>query len=288
MVGQYCFINIPEISQLAWHPFTISSVPGDYVTTHHIKATSPDEWTGRLLGIAQEMAGSTNVAQINDLVVNIDGPYGVPIDTSRYRNLLLIGGGIGITPVHAMYKYILQCTLGIDRWSYAQMKKVRLLWVCRSRSDVAAFEKSFREIQRYIDAKTADENISSGPLFSFTIFVTGSQSRRGYGARAADLSHEHAYGRRNSGSKSREKSNIATFTAAATALISGAFTGTSSKPGELPIKPGRPDLQSEILALSPWRMEALVFVCGPRALAEDAGKYAAMSEVDFKHETFAL
>ena len=38
LVGQFVFINIPEISQIAWHPFTISSAPDfEPLTTHHIK-----------------------------------------------------------------------------------------------------------------------------------------------------------------------------------------------------------------------------------------------------------
>lgn len=36
-MGQYVFINVPLVSQLAWHPFTISSAPNDPQTTHHIK-----------------------------------------------------------------------------------------------------------------------------------------------------------------------------------------------------------------------------------------------------------
>ena len=36
-MGQYCYLNIPRISRLEWHPFTISSAPVDMVTTHHIK-----------------------------------------------------------------------------------------------------------------------------------------------------------------------------------------------------------------------------------------------------------
>ena len=36
-MGQYVFLNIPAISKLEWHPFTISSSPYDSVTSHHIK-----------------------------------------------------------------------------------------------------------------------------------------------------------------------------------------------------------------------------------------------------------
>jgi len=32
-MGQYMFVNVPEISLLAWHPFTISSAPSDGITT---------------------------------------------------------------------------------------------------------------------------------------------------------------------------------------------------------------------------------------------------------------
>jgi len=36
-VAQYVFLNVPAISLLEWHPFTISSAPGDATTTHHIR-----------------------------------------------------------------------------------------------------------------------------------------------------------------------------------------------------------------------------------------------------------
>lgn len=39
--GQYVFLNFPDISLLEWHPFTISSAPGDSVTTHHIRKMIP-------------------------------------------------------------------------------------------------------------------------------------------------------------------------------------------------------------------------------------------------------
>jgi ferredoxin-NADP reductase len=220
------------------------------------------------------MSDSTKEEQINNLVVNIDGPYGLPIQTSRYRNLLLIAGGIGITPIHAIYKYILQCTMGADRWSYAHIKKIRLLWVCRTVGDVAVMDESFREIQRYLASKSANNDMSGGPIFSFTIYVTGTESRR---ARGINI---HA-------GITREK-NPQSFTAAATAYISSAFQSTGSKNAELKLKHGRPDLQSEILSVSPWRMEGLVYVCGPQSLVQDTGKYAAESRVDFGYETFAL
>lgn len=46
--GQYAFVNIPALSELEWHPFTISSPPDASEVTFHIKAMGPGTWTERL------------------------------------------------------------------------------------------------------------------------------------------------------------------------------------------------------------------------------------------------
>ena len=84
-MGQYVFINIPAISTLEWHPFTISSSPLDKTTTHHIKSMSgssssgssissvSQQWTGKLLNISKSWTGGDEHA--SRLVVNIDGNH---------------------------------------------------------------------------------------------------------------------------------------------------------------------------------------------------------------------
>ncbi len=42
--GQYVRIMCPEISTFEWHPFTISSAPGDQFMTLHIKVGGWGEW----------------------------------------------------------------------------------------------------------------------------------------------------------------------------------------------------------------------------------------------------
>jgi hypothetical protein len=64
-MGQYCYLNVPRISRLEWHPFSISSAPVDTLTTHHIKvmgdydpALAPadqQQWTAKLYGLALEL-----------------------------------------------------------------------------------------------------------------------------------------------------------------------------------------------------------------------------------------
>ena len=58
LMGQYVYINIPSISSLEWHPFTISSAPTDSVTTHHIKVMgglNNGQWTAKLHKLAMKL-----------------------------------------------------------------------------------------------------------------------------------------------------------------------------------------------------------------------------------------
>lgn len=96
--GQYAFINIAELSLLEWHPFTISSPVHPKArdeVTFHIKDMGPSTWTGRLY---------QHVKENNSITVSLDGPYGHPIDFRKYSTVLLVGGGIGLTPVKSIFE----------------------------------------------------------------------------------------------------------------------------------------------------------------------------------------
>ena len=72
-IGQYCFVNIPAISTMEWHPFTISSAPGyDKYTSHHIKSLKTNEWTGKLNTLAKKYdANDANtIAQVDIRISN--------------------------------------------------------------------------------------------------------------------------------------------------------------------------------------------------------------------------
>jgi hypothetical protein len=183
-MGQYCFVNIPEISQLAWHPFTISSCPRDVMITHHIKQQCAEDgkgpnnqWTNRLVQFAKQLQQHQEQRQrspevlssiLRNLVVNIDGPYGFPLNISKYRCILFLGGGIGITPLHACYRHIFQCCYGVTSgyssydnnvngrrnddtktWMYYHLQKVRLVWAVKERKDMLVFEESVSARQRF-------------------------------------------------------------------------------------------------------------------------------------------
>lgn len=127
--GQFCFLQLPSLSVWQWHPFSIThsttAENGDVTLTFAIKAMGHGSWTARLnervkaltqnaddttprrgemLGLVLqdldlEEAGSSN-AVTSALSVRVDGPFGVlATDVSTYKRVVLVGGGIGVTPL---------------------------------------------------------------------------------------------------------------------------------------------------------------------------------------------
>ncbi|KAJ2723572.1 hypothetical protein GGI07_002527 [Coemansia sp. Benny D115] len=68
-VGQFVYINIPSISLLEWHPFTLTSAPEEDVLSLHIWIAG--DWTRRLVQTFQA-CGMRNLQGSS----NLDGPAG--------------------------------------------------------------------------------------------------------------------------------------------------------------------------------------------------------------------
>lgn len=52
-VGQYVFLNCPAISQLEWHPFTMTSAPEEDFFSVHIRSVG--DWTEKLISMVQNL-----------------------------------------------------------------------------------------------------------------------------------------------------------------------------------------------------------------------------------------
>jgi len=88
-VGQYVFVNFPQLGLLEWHPFSVSSGPDETSIEIHIKGLG--DHTSKLVTMA-------STAQ--SLWVRVDGPYGhLKLNYRRFPVLVLVAGGIGMTPV---------------------------------------------------------------------------------------------------------------------------------------------------------------------------------------------
>eukprot|EP00210_Caulerpa_lentillifera_P004672 g4457.t1 len=133
--GQYVFLNCPQLSRFEWHPFTLTSSPGDSYLSVHIRAAG--DWTQALYSTVEEhcksgedlesigkdsptsLGGSVFSRRRTESItiksvsgalaevipgnfpfnIKVDGPFGAPAQNYKdYKILVLIGAGIGVTP----------------------------------------------------------------------------------------------------------------------------------------------------------------------------------------------
>lgn len=137
--GQYFFINIPAISLNEWHPFTASAVLDEGIVFYIKKMSNPNSlrgsWTQRLA----ELADRQDSAPVMPLV-RLSGPFG-HTQFTEYKHLLLVAGGIGITPMIAIFAHLRkQQLLGLP---LGALKSVQLVWMSRHVSEFRLFEHIF-------------------------------------------------------------------------------------------------------------------------------------------------
>jgi respiratory burst oxidase len=130
--GMYAFINIPKVSPVEWHPFTLTSAPHeDFIEFHFAQV---GDWTksvhGLLAAMVDTTAESKDATRMQDLVVKIEGPIGASSQGfADYPILVLVGAGIGVTPMISVLKQLVK--------EPGKMKRTFLYWTVRDR---ASFE----------------------------------------------------------------------------------------------------------------------------------------------------
>ncbi|XP_010529624.1 PREDICTED: probable respiratory burst oxidase homolog protein I [Tarenaya hassleriana] len=164
--GQFMFVQCPAVSLFEWHPFSITSAPGDDYLSIHIRQLG--DWTKGLKKVFSEacvahepgksgllrMEGSTNKS-LPELL--IDGPYGAPAqDYCKYDVLLLIGLGIGATPFISVLRDLLnnivrQQEQAVNKIPKQQKKKPEtnkayFYWVTREQGSFDWFRNEMNEI----------------------------------------------------------------------------------------------------------------------------------------------
>eukprot|EP01133_Synstelium_polycarpum_P010754 gene10754-12523_t len=172
--GQYLFLNCPTIARNEWHPFTITSAPEEDFISCHISIVG--NWTGKLstllnpekrIGIVQE-----NVLNAPDgkPILRIDGPFGAASEeVFKYKQVMLIGAGIGITPFASILKHI-KYQLSRTYQTGPMIEKVHFYWICRDRSSfewfsgiIGALEmenvNDFLEINPYLTGALSPEEV---------------------------------------------------------------------------------------------------------------------------------
>lgn len=88
----YFWVRVPAVSSFEWHPFSAIVTPKGDAFGFCIRAAGPDSaFTQRL----HELAKVEQSVQLN-----LCGPFGkVGLDVTKYDTVIMIGGGVGITPL---------------------------------------------------------------------------------------------------------------------------------------------------------------------------------------------
>ncbi|KAK6236608.1 hypothetical protein SCA6_011945 [Theobroma cacao] len=126
--GQYIFLQCPSISPFEWHPFSITSAPGDECLSVHIRTVG--DWTQELKRVFTDVNDSPfvigrarfgqpgHIDQNGQPKLLVDGPYGAPAqDYRNYDVLLLAGLGIGATPFISILRDLLNNSRAEDQMS---------------------------------------------------------------------------------------------------------------------------------------------------------------------------
>jgi len=206
--GQYIFLNAPAISAVQWHPFTISSAPGQDSVTVHIKvigaragadSSAPAQsegsgsWTFQLKEYILKMGprdspyfeltrqGANGKVRGKILgpdgtrLLRIDGPHSAPTQhIGEYSTVMVIGAGIGVTPVAATLRSIVN-----HRWKFDVGKSypnsAYFFWAC-SYSDLDAFRWLIRFMKQAQDEvchmRSKNPEAMRTKMFEIHVYIT--------------------------------------------------------------------------------------------------------------------
>ncbi|XP_062186235.1 ferric reduction oxidase 7, chloroplastic-like [Phragmites australis] len=161
----FVFIQVRELSFLQWHPFSVSSSPmdGRYHMSVLIKVLG--SWTEKLRSIitdVQEQNRSDSESQSGRITACVEGPYGHESPYHlMYENLILVAGGIGISPFLAILSDIIH---RIEEGKPCMPKNVLVLWSVKKSKELSLLSA--------VDTQTISSSVSDKLRLDIQAFVT--------------------------------------------------------------------------------------------------------------------
>ncbi|OVA05819.1 Cytochrome b245 [Macleaya cordata] len=175
----FIFLQVRELSWLQWHPFSVSSSPLE--GRHHLSVLIKvlGEWTRKLrdnVSKTTEEPDKELATQLHPRVTaSVEGPYGHESPYHlMYENLILVAGGIGISPFLAILSDIFHriearkpCLPNnvLVVWAVKKSKELSLLSSIDIESICPSFSGKLQlEIQTYI-TQEIEPPLEDGQLF---------------------------------------------------------------------------------------------------------------------------
>jgi predicted ferric reductase len=130
--GAFFMVCVPQLGELEWHPFTAASVEaprggGGGAGTRvvfDVKAMGAGSWSSRLGALAALRAPGAP-----PLLVQLEGPHGGLAVPRHAAHVFAVAGGIGITPIAALVRAMLQAAA---EGRADALPALTLVWAVRS------------------------------------------------------------------------------------------------------------------------------------------------------------
>jgi ferredoxin-NADP reductase len=241
--NQIAWLGTSATSYLNGHPYTIASAPGSGTGTFAIRGLGGHtRKLHSLVSGTKEVDASGMTVVGHSLRLRVDGPHGHgSLQWEQYPVVVLLAGGVGITPSISIASYILR---GASTPSVSvTTKHIHLMWSVRDLRHTSWFEDELSALSGLAGSGT------SGVTFDVSICVSGSSVARV----PAQSVYEQSY----------------------------AMEEPHTYKGPGVVHKGRPDIRhwfTYIKAAHP-ESDVAVSLCGPRALIAD-GRRAAVKVSD--------
>uniref|UniRef100_A0ACD5UAN9 Uncharacterized protein n=1 Tax=Avena sativa TaxID=4498 RepID=A0ACD5UAN9_AVESA len=158
----FIFVQVRELSFLQWHPFSVSSSPmdGKYHMSILIKVLGT--WTDKLKSIINDVEEKKTRSDSDRITASIEGPYGHESPYHlMYENLILVAGGIGISPFLAILSDIIH---RIEQGMPCAPKNVLVLWSVKKSTELSLLSA--------VDAQSISSSVSDKLHLDIQAFVT--------------------------------------------------------------------------------------------------------------------
>ncbi|KAF0695227.1 hypothetical protein As57867_013888, partial [Aphanomyces stellatus] len=130
----FFWVNIPSVSLIEWHPFSAVVTPDGDSIAFCVKAMGANRFTDKAVCAVID---ATNSGDEGKLTLRLDGPHGKPsLDVDDYDVLVLVAGGIGITPLLSL----INRSRHLEKINRSHGVELHLHWVVRSPQDLLVVE----------------------------------------------------------------------------------------------------------------------------------------------------
>jgi hypothetical protein len=174
--GQWAYVQLPGVSALEWHPLSCVCVAGKPDTVSFVigAGRGPSSFGARIAALAETMP-------VEKIRCRLDGCFGGPgLQLHRYASVLLVAGGVGITPFVSIATQLFSLTPDAPHGKKGggMLRAASLVWAVRKRAAAEAWVPTLLPALR------------ASALFTVRVCVTGEQPDAERGARRSV-----AYGR---------------------------------------------------------------------------------------------